>query len=141
MAMSGTTPESSGTANTTSSELNGGDFIPDTAAGGPTAGTSAVVGGSVTQVVEASQVVADEGPPTLKLRLKKKSEVRKQVSWTEETVDNEHMGKKKSKSCCIYVKPKKFGESDTESEDEDNSDCDHCPRHSGAAGDYDAQKS
>jgi hypothetical protein len=31
-------------------------------------------------------------------------------------VDNEHLNRKKSKCCCVYVKPKKFGESDSESE-------------------------
>ena len=29
----------------------------------------------------------------------------RQVSFDEETVDNEHMNKKKSKICCIYKKP------------------------------------
>ena len=56
---------------------------------------------------------------------KKKPEGRRGVSWTTDTVDNEHMNKKKSKSCCIYVKPKKFGESDTESSE------DECPDHCG----------
>ena len=37
------------------------------------------------------------------------------------------MNKKKSKCCCIYVKPKKFGESDTESSEDD--ECEHCPGH------------
>jgi protein phosphatase 1 regulatory subunit 11 len=49
----------------------------------------------------------------------------KKVEWQEGTVDNEHMGKKKSKCCCIYVKPKKFGESSSEDEDE----CDNCHGH------------
>ena len=26
----------------------------------------------------------------------------KRVTWTEDTIDNEHMGKKKSNICCIY---------------------------------------
>jgi len=29
---------------------------------------------------------------------------RKRVSFTKDTVDNEHQNKKKSKSCCIYHK-------------------------------------
>ena len=40
------------------------------------------------------------------------------VSWSEETVDNEFMGKKKSKKCCIYRKPRQWDES---SSDESNS--------------------
>lgn len=35
------------------------------------------------------------------------------------------MGKKKSKCCCIYKKPKTFGESSSESEDE----CENCYGH------------
>ena len=100
--------------------------------------------GSQTQVIETSEVNSNNSdPPTLKLRLKKENESdkgekekskpkkldRKQVSWTQETVDNEHLGKKKSKCCCVYVKPKKFGESDTESEDEADDDCRNCSGH------------
>merc|ERR1712142_1205284 len=61
----------------------------------------------------------------LKLKLKKPRPTRR-VQWAEDTVDNEHMNKKKSKCCCVYKKPLKFGES--ESEDSD-SDCEHCSHH------------
>ncbi|PZC73429.1 hypothetical protein B5X24_HaOG209525 [Helicoverpa armigera] len=76
-------------------------------------------------------------------------ETRKKVVWTEDTVDNEHMNKKKSKCCCIYEKPKKFGESDSEDSDDELENCsghvekkrgkryhhhDHdCPHHSAEA--------
>ncbi|KAJ1919145.1 hypothetical protein H4219_002194 [Mycoemilia scoparia] len=43
------------------------------------------------------------------------------IRWAEDTVDNEHMNKKKSKICCIYRKPRAWDESDT---DESSSDCD-----------------
>ncbi|CAJ0960486.1 unnamed protein product, partial [Mesorhabditis belari] len=49
------------------------------------------------------------------------------VRWATDTVDNEGMGKKKSKCCCIYKKPKKWDESDTES-DSDN-ETEHCRGH------------
>ncbi|GAK63339.1 uncharacterized protein PAN0_003c1543 [Moesziomyces antarcticus] len=39
----------------------------------------------------------------------------RRVVWTEETVDNEGLGRKKSKICCIYHKPKAFDESSDES--------------------------
>ncbi|XP_064477495.1 uncharacterized protein LOC135391253 [Ornithodoros turicata] len=57
----------------------------------------------------------------LKLR-KPKPASRRKVVWREDTVDNEHMNKKKSKCCCIYEKPKAFGESSSESND-DETDC------------------
>ncbi|XP_050072547.1 E3 ubiquitin-protein ligase PPP1R11-like [Anopheles maculipalpis] len=63
-------------------------------------------------------------PPVLRLRLQKPRNGKK-VQWTNGTVDNEHMNKKKSKCCCIYVKPRAFGESSSESEDE----CEHCFGH------------
>lgn len=62
--------------------------------------------------------------PTLHLRLRK-PKTHKKVQWTETTVDNEHMDKKKSKCCCVYVKPKTFGESSSESEGE----CENCYGH------------
>ena len=43
------------------------------------------------------------------------------VSWAEGTVDNEGMGKKKSKKCCIFKKQREFGESSS-----DESGDDHC---------------
>lgn len=55
---------------------------------------------------------------------------RRQVRWTEDVVDNEHMNKKKSKICCIYRRPKDFGESSSESSDSDSdSDCGHDHHH------------
>jgi len=65
-------------------------------------------------------------PPTLKLRLKKDGKEKKKVVWSTETVDNEHLGRKKSKCCCVYVKKKAFGQSDSEESDDD---CDHCTGH------------
>lgn len=57
------------------------------------------------------------------LRLRKKT--KKKVQFTNETVDNEDLNRKKSKCCCVYVKPKVFGESSSESDDE----CEHCQGH------------
>uniref|UniRef100_A0A1A8MZD4 E3 ubiquitin-protein ligase PPP1R11 n=1 Tax=Nothobranchius pienaari TaxID=704102 RepID=A0A1A8MZD4_9TELE len=53
---------------------------------------------------------------TIKLR-KRKTE--KKVEWSSDTVDNEHLGRRSSKCCCIYEKPKQFGESSSESEGDD----------------------
>lgn len=49
----------------------------------------------------------------------------KKVGWSEDTVDNEGMDKKKSKCCCVYRKPMQFGESSSETDDE----CENCFGH------------
>mmetsp|Transcript_37145 Transcript_37145/g.90292 ORF Transcript_37145/g.90292 Transcript_37145/m.90292 type:complete len:142 (-) Transcript_37145:48-473(-) len=41
---------------------------------------------------------------------------RANVSWNESVIDNEGMGKKSSKRCCIWHKQREFGESSTESD-------------------------
>merc|ERR1711959_126014 len=48
---------------------------------------------------------------------------RKKPKWADDTVDNEHLGRKKSKKCCIFHKKKRFDESSDESDtsgDEDD---------------------
>ncbi|XP_021341420.1 protein phosphatase 1 regulatory subunit 11-like [Mizuhopecten yessoensis] len=73
-------------------------------------------------------IVEHEQPPNrspnLRLKLRKPKNDKK-VKWTTETVDNEHMNKKKSKCCCQYQKPRMFGESSSEDED----DCKSCSGH------------
>ncbi|KAJ2662006.1 Type 1 phosphatases regulator ypi1 [Coemansia sp. RSA 1200] len=44
------------------------------------------------------------------------------VRWTDDTIDNENMNRKKSKVCCIYRKERQFGESDSD-ESDDSSSC------------------
>mmetsp|Transcript_27619 Transcript_27619/g.61681 ORF Transcript_27619/g.61681 Transcript_27619/m.61681 type:complete len:100 (+) Transcript_27619:368-667(+) len=39
------------------------------------------------------------------------------VTWDEGVVDNEFMNKKSSKQCCIFHKPRQFGESDSDESD------------------------
>ncbi|XP_068455167.1 E3 ubiquitin-protein ligase PPP1R11 [Clinocottus analis] len=60
---------------------------------------------------------------TIKLR-KRKTE--KKVEWSSDTVDNEHLGRRSSKCCCIYEKPRQFGESSSESEGDDGADDEGC---------------
>ncbi|XP_076237855.1 E3 ubiquitin-protein ligase PPP1R11-like [Calliopsis andreniformis] len=75
--------------------------------------------------------VTDSGSqevPTVRLRLRKPKSSKK-VQWTQGTVDNEHMNKKKSKCCCIYEKPRTFGESSSEDSDDE---CEHCHGHKDA---------
>jgi len=59
---------------------------------------------------------------TATLKLKKKKG--KKIQWTQDTVDNEGLGKKKSKVCCVYKKPRPHLDCSS-SEDEE----DHCPGH------------
>ncbi|EXJ76994.1 hypothetical protein A1O3_10151 [Capronia epimyces CBS 606.96] len=47
---------------------------------------------------------------------------RRRIAWAEDVVDNEGMGRKSSKVCCIYHKAREFGESS--SEDDSSSDSD-----------------
>lgn len=61
-----------------------------------------------------------EGIQVLRLRRNDKK-----VGWSEDTVDNEGMDKKKSKCCCVYRKPMQFGESSSETDDE----CENCFGH------------
>jgi len=95
---------------------------------GSVAASTSTPGASGSQTVLDNEAEGERraaSPTVLKLKLKKPPASRR-VQWTEDTVDNEHMNKKKSKCCCIYKKPLKFGESDSEDSD---SDCEHCSHH------------
>ena len=46
----------------------------------------------------------------------------RRVQWTESTIDNENAGRKSSKICCIYHKPKEYDESSSSSDDSDSGD-------------------
>ncbi|PVG04248.1 hypothetical protein CPB86DRAFT_803756 [Serendipita vermifera] len=75
----------------------------------------------------------DSTPPRLVLNLqgggslRKKKKPGQRVVWKEDVIDNEGSGKKKSKICCIYHKPRRFDESSDESSD--GSDCERDPNH------------
>ncbi|KAG0706713.1 phosphatase inhibitor-domain-containing protein [Suillus ampliporus] len=68
---------------------------------------------------------------TLRLRGEPRR-TRQRVAWDEDVIDNEGCGKKKSKICCIYHKPRRFDESSEEESSESDSDSDcqnsNCPR-------------
>lgn len=75
--------------------------------------------GTTTTEVETKKE-QKENTPTLKLCATVPE--KKGIKWSEDTIDNEGQGKKSSKCCCIYQKPRMFGESsdeDSDSEDED----------------------
>eukprot|EP00036_Acanthoecidae_sp_10tr_P010414 CAMPEP_0182920036 /NCGR_PEP_ID=MMETSP0105_2-20130417/3168_1 /TAXON_ID=81532 ORGANISM="Acanthoeca-like sp., Strain 10tr" /NCGR_SAMPLE_ID=MMETSP0105_2 /ASSEMBLY_ACC=CAM_ASM_000205 /LENGTH=147 /DNA_ID=CAMNT_0025057355 /DNA_START=284 /DNA_END=727 /DNA_ORIENTATION=+ len=54
---------------------------------------------------------------------------RPRIRWAAGTVDNEHLGRKSSKKCCIYHKPRAFGESSDESDFEDGEEGHHHHHH------------
>ncbi|KAK5171410.1 Type 1 phosphatases regulator ypi1 [Saxophila tyrrhenica] len=58
------------------------------------------------------------------LRLRAQPEERPRVQWAEDVVDNEGMGKKSSKVCCIYHKPHEPGDSESDSDSSSSSDGD-----------------
>ncbi|KZF25548.1 hypothetical protein L228DRAFT_236630 [Xylona heveae TC161] len=91
--------------------------------------TSPAVGtGSATQTQPATRQPRVHA--TLRLRGAAPSSRDRHIQWDESVIDNEGMGKKSSKVCCIYHKPRAAGESSSEedsdssssSSDSDNSD-------------------
>ncbi|WVR06932.1 hypothetical protein IAU60_003968 [Kwoniella sp. DSM 27419] len=68
---------------------------------------------------EAGPSHAVEHPPSGVLKLRGGPVKKQRVVWSDETVDNEGMDKKKSKICCIYHKPRAFDESSSD----ESSDC------------------
>ena len=69
--------------------------------------TTAIAEDSVSTTVtttETDQPVRAHSP-TLILELHRPTETGPRVRWTEGTIDNEYMNKKKSKCCCIYTNP------------------------------------
>jgi hypothetical protein len=70
-----------------------------------------------TVTVTETEIARAESPPGLTLQLG-----RRQVRWSDDTHDNENDGKRSSKSCCIYHKPRRFDESSTESSEDESSD-------------------
>ena len=75
-----------------------------------------------TTITSEVQPSASTSTVTLNLQKRKNS---KKVVFSDDTVDNENLNRKKSKCCCIWQKPKTMEQSDTESEDE----CDNCYGH------------
>ncbi|KAF2239250.1 hypothetical protein EV356DRAFT_528525 [Viridothelium virens] len=60
--------------------------------------------------------------PSGTLRLRAVSTENRHIKWAEDVVDNEGMGKKSSKVCCIYHKPREVGESSDEDSSDSSSD-------------------
>jgi protein phosphatase 1 regulatory subunit 11 len=57
--------------------------------------------------VATTMTTTETEPAVTRVVLKAKPK-KKGVKWAPDTVDNENAGKKSSKKCCIYHKPKGF---------------------------------
>jgi hypothetical protein len=103
-------------------------------AGSSTLTSDAYAGQSTyTEVIQeensATSSTSPNAPNTLRLRLTKKpTKTDRRVSWTNDTVDNEFLNKKKSKCCCVYSRPRNFDESSSDDDNEDK-ECLHCKGH------------
>mmetsp|Transcript_66043 Transcript_66043/g.137948 ORF Transcript_66043/g.137948 Transcript_66043/m.137948 type:complete len:138 (-) Transcript_66043:161-574(-) len=73
---------------------------------------------STTVIHQAGSSSSSTQAPTLHLVLQPRPQ--HHVTWTDDTVDNEHLNRRKSKKCCIYKKPRDFGESSSSSSSEDD---------------------
>ncbi|PCH39351.1 hypothetical protein WOLCODRAFT_134736 [Wolfiporia cocos MD-104 SS10] len=99
--------------------------------------TSAPSDGSRTITLRDSQPgEGDAAPdasnePVGRLHLRGAARSRPRVVWRDDVVDNEGAGKKSSKICCIYHKPKRFDESSDESSSESDSDSSCSQGHTG----------
>ncbi|CAI5445830.1 unnamed protein product [Caenorhabditis angaria] len=84
---------------------------------------------TITETKTSEEPSSSSSPNHLVLRLGAQPSTadKKHVVWSTETVDNEGMGKKNSKCCCIYKKPKNWQDSSSDSD----SDCEtgHCRGH------------
>ncbi|KAI0260434.1 phosphatase inhibitor-domain-containing protein [Gloeopeniophorella convolvens] len=72
----------------------------------------------------SQQDTAAEPTPSGTLHLRGGPRNRPRVAWDGDVVDNEGLGKKKSKICCIYHRPKRFDESSDEDSSGSESDSD-----------------
>ncbi|KAJ1451188.1 phosphatase inhibitor-domain-containing protein [Pelagophyceae sp. CCMP2097] len=74
-------------------------------------GSTVLLAAEEAAAAAAAAAPAEAAPARLVLRLRP----RRRITFSADTVDNEHLRRKKSKRCCIFQKPREFGESSTES--------------------------
>ncbi|KAJ5909168.1 hypothetical protein N7495_001850 [Penicillium taxi] len=72
---------------------------------------------SVVRLTGTLRLRGDDTPST-------STEPARRIRWSEDVVDNEGMGRKSSKVCCIYHKARPVGESSSESESDSSTDSD-----------------
>lgn len=93
-------------------------------------GTSMNVEGCSTETVTITAAPARPHSPTLVLELHRPTETGPRVRWSEETVDNEFLNRKKSKCCCVFTKDHDADAQDDKDTTVDEFDnCQHCRFH------------
>ncbi len=116
-------------ANTTTNQysnitLGGSSNINDGRGDGRVSSSSASGAATATMVITQQQQQQSDTnnnnaeAPILRLSLRPQAN----VTWDENVVNNEGLGRKSSKRCCIFHKQRPFGESSTESSEEDGND-------------------
>jgi len=73
---------------------------------------------------EDEQTPSSQRPADGTLRLRGGPIQNRRVTWGEDVIDNEDMGRKKSKVCCIFRRARSFGESSSEESSSDDSSSD-----------------
>ncbi|KYK55740.1 Protein phosphatase inhibitor [Drechmeria coniospora] len=86
----------------------------------PTTSQSTTTTTTTTQTAENTETRLD-APRILRLRGEHTATGRS-VQWAEDVIDNETLGRKSSKVCCIYHRPKAVDESSDESSSDSSSD-------------------
>uniref|UniRef100_A0A0K0EY87 E3 ubiquitin-protein ligase PPP1R11 n=1 Tax=Strongyloides venezuelensis TaxID=75913 RepID=A0A0K0EY87_STRVS len=72
-----------------------------------------------TQLITVPESRLAQEPLVLRLKpiqVDKKEEIH--VTWDESVIDNEHLGRKKSNCCCIYVPPREWDKPETRKRNE-----------------------
>ncbi|KAJ9614625.1 Type 1 phosphatases regulator ypi1 [Cladophialophora chaetospira] len=89
--------------------------------------------GSATQTITPEDTASSRSvsPDPLVLRLRGAHDAsgsnttsRRRIQWAEDVIDNEGLGRKSSKVCCIYHKTRAFGESSSEEDSSSDSSSD-----------------
>ncbi|KAK3397200.1 type 1 phosphatases regulator ypi-1 [Sordaria brevicollis] len=78
---------------------------------------------SASQTAASTQTQTETSAPAI-LRLRGAHSNGRSVQWRSDVVDNEGLGRKKSKVCCIYHRPKGVDESSDDSSSSSSSDSD-----------------
>lgn len=103
--------------------LGGSSNVNDGRGDGRLSSSSASGAATATMVItqqqqQQSDTNTNAEAPILRLSLRPQAN----VTWDENVINNEGLGRKSSKRCCIFHKQRPFGESSTESSEEDGND-------------------